>query len=280
LSETHSLTNASAEKSMHAVIKTTAGALHLSTGQAARILISNKWNVDASILAWLDKKTDTLYGVSSQPAPAAETSGSFECPLCIDSVSLESTFALSCGHRFCRPCWSAYLDKKVEDNLILHVTCCESGCQRSLFSDEVAALGSEATQRKFHEALFRSFVDNSEGLFWCKNPKGCKGIVEVDTTKANVTCDECHFTFCARCEYSAHAPASCSMMKSWDLAGGYQDLSEEESAVRKLKLETTRPCPKCNTSIEKNGGCPHMTCVSWFAIHETCRVRRCRSVGI
>ena len=31
-------------------------------------------------------------------------------------------------------------------------------------------------------------------------------------------------------------------------------------ASMKLMTDTTKACPKCRSLIEKNGGCPHMTC--------------------
>jgi hypothetical protein len=87
--------------------------------------------------------------------------------------------------------------------------------------------------------------------------------VLLGADEATVKCSSCNYNFCARCDFPAHLPASCAAMKRWDAAGGYIETSGEEQETRKLKLELTRPCPKCGAPIEKNGGCPHMTCASW-----------------
>jgi hypothetical protein len=43
--------------------------------------------------------------------------------------------------------------------------------------------------------------------------------------------------------------------------GGFIETGKaEDEDARKLKLMTTKPCPKCGVRIEKNGGCIHMTC--------------------
>ena len=46
-----------------------------------------------------------------------------------------------------------------------------------------------------------------------------------------------------------------------DLIHIYLPGKASEAKARKLKHQTTRPCPRCGVRIEKNGGCPHMTCV-------------------
>ena len=243
---------------MAGAIQSCAEALSLSVGKAAHLLFKHHWNIDTAIAAYLDVPQQQ-HGVKQ--APSAE----LVCGICTMSVAVDSTFSLDCEHRFCLDCWSMYISHKVSDTaLALYATCPQPDCANPVFLDEVRLLADDKAFQKFNDELFRSFVTHSDHLFWCKNPKGCGGIVSVDSHEAVVTCEACHFTFCAKCEYSAHAPASCAQMKAWDVAGGYQDLSEEESMVRKLKLEITRPCPKCGASIEKNGGCPHMVCsIDW-----------------
>lgn len=256
-----SLTQNTATTRMFDTVKTCAEVLRLSHGKAACLLMAQKWNLENSIQSWLSRGSDTAFGIKIVRV-AEKVDKGFVCPICCDEYTFVEGFSMECGHRYCKGCWSTYIHTKVDANLALTTTCCHESCGLLLSLDEFNTLATAEDNQKLQDALFRSYVSSSEDLFWCKNPKGCNGIILIDSDKATVTCDLCHFKFCARCEYSAHSPATCKTMKAWDKAGGYQELSEEESAVRKLKLETARPCPKCAAYIEKNGGCPHMTCGS------------------
>jgi ariadne-1 len=40
----------------------------------------------------------------------------------------------------------------------------------------------------------------------------------------------------------------------------WRKITEEDSMQAKWLCENTKPCPRCNRRIEKNGGCNHMTC--------------------
>lgn len=43
--------------------------------------------------------------------------------------------------------------------------------------------------------------------------------------------------------------------------GGFVETGKkEEEETRKLKMLTTKPCPRCGARIEKIDGCSHMTC--------------------
>jgi ariadne-1 len=70
----------------------------------------------------------------------------------------------------------------------------------------------------------------------------------------NVAVCGCGQRICWRCREEAHAPLSCEKIERW------MKVTEEESMQAKWLCENTKPCPRCNLRIEKNGGCNHMTC--------------------
>lgn len=36
----------------------------------------------------------------------------FECLICLENVPGKDTYALGCGHRYCKKCWKSYLEMK------------------------------------------------------------------------------------------------------------------------------------------------------------------------
>ena len=80
-------------------------------------------------------------------------SDTFECPICCEeysqSVQPAQTFALSCGHRFCRGCWVEYLNGKIKDEGESgRIQCMESGCNRIVKSTLVdQVLVADMSQR-------------------------------------------------------------------------------------------------------------------------------------
>ncbi|KAJ1396709.1 hypothetical protein B484DRAFT_472235, partial [Ochromonadaceae sp. CCMP2298] len=66
----------------------------------------------------------------------------------------------------------------------------------------------------------------------------------------------------SRCGEEAHDPCCCAQLAEWTL----KCMNESETA--NWILANTRKCPECNTRIEKNQGCNHMTCR--LCKHEFC----------
>uniref|UniRef100_A0ACB8GB76 Uncharacterized protein n=1 Tax=Sphaerodactylus townsendi TaxID=933632 RepID=A0ACB8GB76_9SAUR len=58
----------------------------------------------------------------------------------------------------------------------------------------------------------------------------------------------------------AHYPASCSHMSQWMDDGGYYEGMTVEAQSKHLAKLISKRCPSCQSQIEKNEGCLHMTC--------------------
>jgi len=79
-----------------------------------------------------------------------------------------------------------------------------------------------------------------------------------------VTCGNGH-TFCSSCLHpEMHAPAPCNVVKRW------LKKCRDDSETANWLSANTQDCPKCQSTIEKNGGCNHMTCRK--CKHEFCWV--------
>ena len=199
---------------------------------------------------------------------------SVECGICLDSVPAEEAYALNCKHWFCTDCWRGYLQSSIGGTGGgggggVFPLCPASKCRMLVPLDLPEMLGPPELYQDAYRALLKAFVEQQrlgkQGIAtYCKNPRGCNGIVLLadDAGGSQASCSLCDCSFCALCDLPPHAPASCELVARWEEKGGYLETGRDSDVeARKVKHLTTRPCPRCGVRIEKNGGCPHMTCV-------------------
>jgi ariadne-1 len=140
---------------------------------------------------------------------------------------------------------------------------------------------------RYRSLLNRTFIDDSGIMRWCP-AANCELAVEchvspkkLSTIVPTVRCGAGH-EFCFGCGSEAHAPSVCPIVKLWlkkcaddsetvslfSLARGRAYMSNvltprlHPLAKSNWIKANTKDCPnaQCNSTIEKNGGCNHMTC--------------------
>ncbi|KAK4685464.1 ariadne-1, partial [Tremellales sp. Uapishka_1] len=190
----------------------------------------------------------------------------FECPICCcdypQSEVASKTLALGCGHRFCRDCWGEYLNGKVKgEGESGKIQCMESGCQRIVREEVVDGIVNQDVSQRYHELLNTAFVADSPNLRWCPHPS-CEYAVEcsqapprmLNQIVPTVHCN-CGRDFCFGCGYADdHRPVLCRIVKLWE-----KKCADDSETANWLQANT-KECQKCQSTIEKNGGCNHMTC--------------------
>jgi ariadne-1 len=105
-------------------------------------------------------------------------------------------------------------------------------------------------------------VDDNPNIKWCPAPNCDKIVFCPSVTGISSVVCACGYNFCFSCGEEGHKPCSCKEVKSW--IKKCQDDSETANFI----VSNTKDCPKCSRSIEKNGGCNHMTCS--LCRHEFC----------
>lgn len=196
--------------------------------------------------------------------PPQETQCTFICPTCCDDEP-PATLALSCKHRFCSNCWSAYLDGKIRDEAECSIQCMESGCTLLVPDSFIRNYTNSKTSERFEELVLRHYVAHIAHLKFCPAPS-CTNTVSCTAaaTKSalsmivpTVHCAEGH-TFCFGCHIdSDHRPCPCHIAKMW--LKKCQDDSETANWIK----TNTKECSKCQSTIEKNGGCKYVSSYSF-----------------
>lgn len=63
---------------------------------------------------------------------------------------------------------------------------------------------------------------------------------------------KCRHIFCFECGENWHDPVLCKYLKKWIKK------CDDDSETSNWIAANTKECPKCNVTIEKDGGCNHM----------------------
>ena len=138
------------------------------------------------------------------------------CDICYDDLSPGSAFGMACSHVYCRSCWKAYLESKVEGgpSSLLHAECPADGCKERVLDEDIHAVAPELTAPR-QRALLNSFIEKDPHYSYCPGPNCCI-VVKSDSGKGVVECVKCETSFCFGCQNPPHEPATCDDMKRWN----------------------------------------------------------------
>lgn len=107
---------------------------------------------------------------------------------------------------------------------------------------------------------FKESLEKMEGYAKCLGPNCDSGQIHGSGHDQPImTCPECHFKTCYTHMVPWHTDKTCA---EYDEEQRECARREQEEASKRLVAETSKACPNpsCGCSIEKDGGCDHMTC--------------------
>ncbi|CAD0107489.1 unnamed protein product [Aureobasidium uvarum] len=223
-----------------------------------------RWNKERLIEQYMDKQEEVLekagLGQDIASPPRLEVIDGFMCEICCDDTPGMQTFAMKCNHRFCVDCYRQYLAQKIKDEgEAARIRCPGEQCNNIVDSKSLELLVTEDLKDRYHELLTRTYVDDKDNLRWCPAPNCVYAVdcpvkqKELNKIVPTVNCD-CGHSFCFGCQLNDHQPTPCVLVKLW------MKKCEDDSETANWISANTKECPKCNSTIEKNGGCNHMTC--------------------
>ncbi|KAH0401950.1 hypothetical protein KCU89_g3642, partial [Aureobasidium melanogenum] len=223
-----------------------------------------RWNKERLIEQYMDKQEEVLekagLGQDIAGPPHLEVIDGFMCEICCDDTPGLQTFAMKCNHRFCVDCYRQYLAQKIKDEgEAARIRCPGEECNNIVDSKSLELLVTEDLKDRYHELLTRTYVDDKDNLRWCPAPNCVYAVdcavkqKELNKIVPTVNCD-CGHSFCFGCQLNDHQPTPCVLVKLW------LKKCEDDSETANWISANTKECPKCNSTIEKNGGCNHMTC--------------------
>nr|CAH8872564.1 unnamed protein product [Trichobilharzia regenti] len=244
-----------------------------------RLLLAHfKWDKDALMEFYFEHGKAHTFSQASiiDPMDIPETSNHTKtnekktemfCDICYLPATPSQMYGLSCAHYFCLSCWQRYLKIKImEESQIDRIYCPSTSC-RVLVEDEIVfqMITDQNVRKHFHKLISNSFVCHNRSLTWCPGVN-CGHAVRCFGPREpyQITCTNCAECFCFACGQPWHDPVRCEQLKTW-----IKKL-ENDSGTLGWIAANTKECPKCHATIEKNGGCNHMTCRNVDCKHEFC----------
>lgn len=205
-----------------------------------------------TIIAWFDTASTVLENLSD-----IRSDEEFECPICCEKMNatyqLPKLIECSDRHDICSPCFIRYLQQAMEnaqDDIPCPYKVTEQCTNGHLTDIEIQAFVS-------HESYvrYKTFREMRADLTLRDCPKCraiCQGTPEVPEMKCGSCCAEfCYF------HMDSH-PSGKGNCANYVKQQNNKENYLSESFIKKI----SKPCPFCKASIEKNGGCPHMTCTA------------------
>jgi len=249
--------------STNALLQEVSDILSMPRPTALILMRQYNWNKEKLINAYTENKEKVLAAAHASETLEKKPKSKkpkYVCPICEDTNLGTATYALSCGHRFCRDCWGYYLSNALnEAPKVVTTTHCMS--PKCLLHVHDAAwcelLPTSESKDRYHQFLNICTITDNPLLKYCPAP-GCTKVMRVDVRERTraVKC-KCGFDWCFSCHDSDigdHMPATCKQVADW------RERETSESENIKWLIANTKQCPKCRRPIEKNGGCMHMTC--------------------
>ena len=195
-----------------------------------------------------------------------------ECGICLSVQPNNNKYfpkIEGCTHRekICFFC----LDRHVltEINMkgnIKRISCPITNCAHVYGYNEIRKIVKYETFQRYDHLITMKILATRKEFRWCK-AEGCEsGQIHDDSgDHPIVICHACKSRSCYVHDVPWHYDKTCNEFE-------LELENVKDMATINYKKENTKSCPKCNVTIEKNGGCDHITCqiTSGGCGHEFC----------
>lgn len=222
------------------------------------LLHGHGWNVGEIVSKYRENASYLL--VNSKIKPQTQPvntaySRYYTCPVCVTLHTADKFVGLTCGHLFCKDCWTMHCEVQINQGISTTISCMARDCNILAPEDFVLThLTRPNFREKYQQFTFQDYVKTHPELRFCPGPN-CPVVIRGKELKAKkAQCTYCKIVFCFKCGMEYHAPTDCHVIKKW------LTKCADDSETANYISAHTKDCPKCHICIEKNGGCNHMQC--------------------
>ena len=255
-------------KQMQECIEQIRNVIDLPSATIRTLLKHFKWDTQKLLEQLFDANRDQLFqkiGIvlskesTNKRRGISESKESTDCLICFSCVKVSEMFGLDCDHHYCKACWKAYLTNKImSEGSVVAITCAQTDCNVVVDDEQIQQLITDPKVRaKYVRLTTDSYVETNRLLRWCPKPD-CMHAFSVTNREAHTVTCVCGNQICFGCGESNHEPIGCDLLREWNKKSAGNNTERIDGKTANWIITNTKECPKCRTSIEKNGGCNHM----------------------
>lgn len=176
-----------------------------------------------------------------------------ECDICMGDLE---EITLTCDHKCCANCLNTMIDIALREKSTAELRCIHCKKRKLNFDDMSRITNDREKMNGLLEILLHETLAIDAHAKQCPTAN-CKNVFCNDDSFIEIIrCPGCNETYCRQCCHSHSVKQTCEKAK----VERERDAKNGTSATAQWLKQNTKPCPKCNTAIEKNEGCNHMTC--------------------
>ncbi|OCK78731.1 hypothetical protein K432DRAFT_383655 [Lepidopterella palustris CBS 459.81] len=185
------------------------------------------------------------------------------CMVCSDEVPDEgfpTQVTTYCTHKVwtCKSCVQSWLASQLQNNGWDMVNCPE--CLYHLDAEDMERNADKETFERYDALAKRAALNAIPDFLWCLSPGCTSGQVHKLTDDGPMfRCQDCRFEICVLHNVAWHSGESCEEYEHRN-KHNIKKINKARKRSESWKRTWTRLCPACRAPIQKNGGCPMMSC--------------------
>ncbi|CAF0942659.1 unnamed protein product [Rotaria sordida] len=191
------------------------------------------------------------------------SSSTRECDVCFVGKPKQEFYPIyseTCEHSrryICNSCTYDSVKVILNSAMSSQMPCPEIDCSTKWDSHEIRRVLLVANDnlllKKYDAYQIRQYLENDDKFFWCAHECGSGQYhYRRSTRNPKITCILCKKDTCAFHRIKWHEGMTCNQYDRF--------YPSRDAGTRKWIKRYSKKCPGCQSNIEKNGGCDHITC--------------------
>lgn len=184
---------------------------------------------------------------------AGADEGSDTCAVCWCDIT-GGAYTTPCGHIYDKDCFVSQCSSASASDIPIRCLGAEGSCQNVIaFLELELALTCDELDSLLSHAFTNHIRTHPTQYQYCPTAS-CDQIYAVTDDWKDFTCSMCLTSICTTCSAVSHEGLTCEQNK--------RAAETDDTFVAWKKESGAKDCPRCGSTIEKNGGCRHMRCLA------------------